>query len=603
MGARIPGGFLLKFQSIREFLQNSVITVILLYLLVIVLILVFSSNILGSMDQNTIGEDGISLVLLMAIPLILIISLGYSFIYVWRKVRSKHSSYRFRLRLVLLIFLIIFLISLPQTVLSLRFVDMVFNQWFGPEVGMALDSGLEIALEYYFDLNRELEDIGNSPYLSLSASRVSQSPERVWKELKSQFPMIEGIQILSPEDLYVFGDPRLTYSREELELIKPGLIPKRTVPDFSILGYMKELKSSGTPYKVVLYRTIPREFDDHARNLTQGIEKFKQFEEYDRLFSVGLILFYAIFLVPMLFLGFVVALVISQRMIKPFLGLEEATRRVAQGDYSYRLLSRENDDFSFLTDSFNTMVKELEVSRMETLQTEKVSAWQDIAQRLAHEIRNPLTPIRLYAQRVLTRLGDDEIPEQVIRKGMNRILVEVDNLNSLLTEFREFARQKSPAMEELNLKKFLHSIIEVLEESSPGVTFLTEDLRDDLYIHADPGQFRQVFQNLFSNALQAMGGEGIIILRADLVKKGYSVYSRVQVSDSGPGIPEDLLDQVFNPYFTTRDKGTGLGLSIVERIIHDHKGRIWVESSPGEGTTFYLDLPYEEMYGKDTDYR
>jgi two-component system nitrogen regulation sensor histidine kinase NtrY len=603
MGARIPGGFLLKFQSIREFLQNSVITVILLYLLVIVLILVFSSNILGSMDQNTIGEDGISLVLLMAIPLILIISLGYSFIYVWRKVRSKHSSYRFRLRLVLLIFLIIFLISLPQTVLSLRFVDMVFNQWFGPEVGMALDSGLEIALEYYFDLNRELEDIGNSPYLSLSASRVSQSPERVWKELKSQFPMIEGIQILSPEDLYVFGDPRLTYSREELELIKPGLIPKRTVPDFSILGYMKELKSSGTPYKVVLYRTIPREFDDHARNLTQGIEKFKQFEEYDKLFSVGLILFYAIFLVPMLFLGFVVALVISQRMIKPFLGLEEATRRVAQGDYSYRLLSRENDDFSFLTDSFNTMVKELEVSRMETLQTEKVSAWQDIAQRLAHEIRNPLTPIRLYAQRVLTRLGDDEIPEQVIRKGMNRILVEVDNLNSLLTEFREFARQKSPAMEELNLKKFLHSIIEVLEESSPGVTFLTEDLRDDLYIHADPGQFRQVFQNLFSNALQAMGGEGIIILRADLVKKGYSVYSRVQVSDSGPGIPEDLLDQVFNPYFTTRDKGTGLGLSIVERIIHDHKGRIWVESSPGEGTTFYLDLPYEEMYGKDTDYR
>jgi two-component system nitrogen regulation sensor histidine kinase NtrY len=603
MGARIPGGFLLKFQSIREFLQNSVITVILLYLLVIVLILVFSSNILGSMDQNTIGEDGISLVLLMAIPLILIISLGYSFIYVWRKVRSKHSSYRFRLRLVLLIFLIIFLISLPPTVLSLLFVAMVFNQWFGPEVGMALDSGLEIALEYYFDLNRELEDIGNSPYLSLSASRVSQSPERVWKELKSQFPMIEGIQILSPEDLYVFGDPRLTYSREELELIKPGLIPKRTVPDFSILGYMKELKSSGTPYKVVLYRTIPREFDDHARNLTQGIEKFKQFEEYDKLFSVGLILFYAIFLVPMLFLGFVVALVISQRMIKPFLGLEEATRRVAQGDYSYRLLSRENDDFSFLTDSFNTMVKELEVSRMETLQTEKVSAWQDIAQRLAHEIRNPLTPIRLYAQRVLTRLGDDEIPEQVIRKGMNRILVEVDNLNSLLTEFREFARQKSPAMEELNLKKFLHSIIEVLEESSPGVTFLTEDLRDDLYIHADPGQFRQVFQNLFSNALQAMGGEGIIILRADLVKKGYSVYSRVQVSDSGPGIPEDLLDQVFNPYFTTRDKGTGLGLSIVERIIHDHKGRIWVESSPGEGTTFYLDLPYEEMYGKDTDYR
>jgi nitrogen fixation/metabolism regulation signal transduction histidine kinase len=578
-------------------------TVVLLYLLVIVLILVFSSSILGGMDQNTIGEDGVSLILLLAIPLILIFSLGYSFIYVWRKVRTKHSTYRFRLRLVLLIFLIIFLVSLPQTVLSLRFVEMVFNRWFGPDVGIALDSGLEIALEYYSDLNRELVDIGNSPYFSLSVSRVSQSPERVWKELKSQFPLIEGIQLLSPDDLFVFGDPRLTYSRDDLELISPGLIPKRTVPDFSILGYMKEIQVSGVPYRVVLYRTIPREFDEHARNLTQVIEKFKQFEEYDQLFRIGLFLFYAIFLVPMLFLGFVVALVISQRMIKPFLGLEDATRRVAQGDYSYRLLSREKDDFSFLSDSFNSMVKELEVSRRETLQTEKVSAWQDIAQRLAHEIRNPLTPIRLYAQRVLVRLDDDEIPQEVIRKGMNRILVEVDNLNSLLTEFREFARQKPPAMEDLNLRKFLYSIVEVLEESNPGVVFHMDDLQENLYIHADQGQIRQVFQNLISNALQAIDGDGVIILRADLVKKGYSVYCRIQVSDSGPGIPDEMQDKVFNPYFTTREDGTGLGLSIVERIIHDHKGRIWVESVPGEGTTFYLDLPYEELYGKDTDHR
>jgi nitrogen fixation/metabolism regulation signal transduction histidine kinase len=290
-------------------------------------------------------------------------------------------------------------------------------------------------------------------------------------------------------------------------------------------------------------------------------------------------------------------------MIKPFLGLEDATRRVAQGDYSYRLLSREKDDFSFLSDSFNSMVKKLEVSRRETLQTEKVSAWQDIAQRLAHEIRNPLTPIRLYAQRVLVRLDDDEIPQEVIRKGMNRILVEVDNLNSLLTEFREFARQKPPAMEDLNLRKFLYSIVEVLEESNPGVVFHMDDLQENLYIHADQGQIRQVFQNLISNALQAIDGDGVIILRADLVKKGYSVYCRIQVSDSGPGIPDEMQDKVFNPYFTTREDGTGLGLSIVERIIHDHKGRIWVESVPGEGTTFYLDLPYEELYGKDTDHR
>nr|WP_230391474.1 MULTISPECIES: ATP-binding protein [unclassified Oceanispirochaeta] len=410
------------------------------------------------------------------------------------------------------------------------------------------------------------------------------------------------MQIVSPDELYVFGDPRLTYSRNEIAQLQSGLIPKRTVPEFSILGFIKEYQIGGEPYQIVLYRTIPRKFDEHARNLTQVIEKFKQFNEYEGIFRIGLILFYAIFLVPVLFLGLVVALYVSQRLIQPFLGLEEATRRVAQGDYSYRLLSREKDDFSFLTDSFNSMVQELEVSRKETLQTEKVSAWQDIAQRLAHEIRNPLTPIRLYAQRVLARLGDDEMPEEVIRKGMDRILVEVDNLNNLLTEFREFARQKPPALEEVNLKKFIYTIIEVLEESSPRVSFITDDFPTDLLIQVDQGQLRQVFNNLISNSIQAMDGDGVIILRADLVKKGYSVYCRVQVSDSGPGIPEEMLGQVFKPYYTTREEGTGLGLSIVERIIHDHRGRIWVESAQGEGTTFYLDLPYEELYGKDSDY-
>ncbi|MBF9015352.1 MULTISPECIES: PAS domain-containing sensor histidine kinase [unclassified Oceanispirochaeta] len=592
----------MNFQRLRDFLQNSIITVILLYLLIIVLILIFASSILGGMDQNTIGENPSQLILLIAIPLLILVALGYSFIYVWKKVKTKHSRYRFRLRLVLFIFLIIVLISLPQTILSVSFVDMVFSRWFGPDVGDALNSGLEIALEYYFDLNRELEDIGNSPYLALSVSKVIHSPDQVWKEVKVQYPRIEGMQIVSPDELYVFGDPRLTYSRNEIAQLQSGLIPKRTVPEFSILGFIKEYQIGGEPYQIVLYRTIPRKFDEHARNLTQVIEKFKQFNEYEGIFRIGLILFYAIFLVPVLFLGLVVALYVSQRLIQPFLGLEEATRRVAQGDYSYRLLSREKDDFSFLTDSFNSMVQELEVSRKETLQTEKVSAWQDIAQRLAHEIRNPLTPIRLYAQRVLARLGDDEMPEEVIRKGMDRILVEVDNLNNLLTEFREFARQKPPALEEVNLKKFIYTIIEVLEESSPRVSFITDDFPTDLLIQVDQGQLRQVFNNLISNSIQAMDGDGVIILRADLVKKGYSVYCRVQVSDSGPGIPEEMLGQVFKPYYTTREEGTGLGLSIVERIIHDHRGRIWVESAQGEGTTFYLDLPYEELYGKDSDY-
>ena len=591
----------MKIGKLRELLQNSVITIVLLYLIIIILTLLFSSSILGGMDPESIGDNRTLIGLFMTIPVIILVAVSYSLYYLRVRIKTRHTSYHFRLKLVLLILLIVILVSLPQTVLSLRFMDMVFKKWFGDDVGVALNSGLDIALEYYYDLNKQLEDIGENPYFALSLSRVGTQPEAVWSELKIQYPRIDGMQILSGDNSRMFGDPRLIYTREDLKGIAPGLIPKRTGMNFSILGYLKEMQIKGLGYRVVIYRIIPKNFDRNARNLTQMIEKFRQYTQYSRLFKIGLLLFYAIFLGPMLFLGFVIALVISQRLIKPFIRLEEATRRVTQGDYSFRFLSRDDDEFSFLSDSFNTMMKELDVTRREILQTEKVSAWQEIAQRLAHEIRNPLTPIRLYSQRVLTKLDQEDLSRDMIRKSMDRILLEVDNLNSLLVEFREFARQRPPAFEENNFKSFIREIAEVYDGSHKDITILTDHIPEDLVLRFDTGQFRQVFNNLVGNAVRAMDGNGLIIIRADLVKKGYSVYCRIQVTDTGPGIPPEDQEKIFNPYYTTREDGTGLGLSIVERIVFDHKGRIWVESAAGEGTTFYIDLPFEEWNGTHTD--
>ena len=588
---------------IREILQNSVITVVLLYFVIIILTLIFSSSILGGLDPENFTDNRALMGLFMTIPFIILITAGYSLYYIRVRIRNRHSNYRFRLKLVLTIFLMVILISLPQTVLSLRYIDMVFDKWFGDDVGIALNSGLDIALEYYFDLNKQLEDIGGNPYFALSLARIGTEPEAVWSELKIQYPRLDGMQIVSSKDVLLYGDPRLSYSRTDLMALSPGLIPKRTGLNFSILGYLKEIQIRANSYRVVIYRIIPREFDRNARNLTQMIEKFRQYTHYSRLFKIALVLFYAIFLGPMLFLGFVISLVLSERLIRPFLRLEEATRRVTQGDYSFRFMSRDDDDFAFLTDSFNTMMKELEVTRREILQTEKVSAWQEIAQRLAHEIRNPLTPIRLYSQRILTKLDGEDLPRELIRKSTDRILLEVDNLNNLLVEFRDFARQRPPVLESLNFRRFVGELADVYEATYPEITILYEHISPELILKFDPGQFRQVFSNLLTNACIAMKENGIIIIRTDLVKKGYSVYCRIQITDSGPGIPPEDQEKIFNPYYTTHEEGTGLGLSIVERIVFDHKGRIWVESTAGEGTSFYIDLPFEELNGTNSDNR
>jgi two-component system nitrogen regulation sensor histidine kinase NtrY len=130
--------------------------------------------------------------------------------------------------------------------------------------------------------------------------------------------------------------------------------------------------------------------------------------------------------------------------------------------------------------------------------------------------------------------------------------------------------------------------------SHPAVAIDYSALDPDYVLRADRGHLRQLFVNLLGNAIDAMGGTGSVWILADLVKRSNTSYCRIQVRDSGAGIPEEIQDRLFTPYFTTKENGTGLGLSIVEHIVIDHKGEIWFESEPGKGTTFFIDLPAGE---------
>jgi nitrogen fixation/metabolism regulation signal transduction histidine kinase len=240
------------------------------------------------------------------------------------------------------------------------------------------------------------------------------------------------------------------------------------------------------------------------------------------------------------------------------------------------------------------MVAELEKSRLKIMQTEKVAAWQEIAQRLAHEIKNPLTPIKLSAQRLLKRFKENPDDfERVLDSAVGSIIREVDNLDNLLTEFRNFSRLPAPQRGPVLLKNLIREVVSTYRYTTDKIAINWEEVPEDISLSLDRGQIKQVFANLIRNAIDAMPKGGELIFRADLVKKGNTKYCRIQIEDTGEGIRKEDFNQVFNPYYTTKSHGTGLGLSIVERIIFDHKGQIWFESEPGIGTTFFIDLPTE----------
>ncbi len=326
--------------------------------------------------------------------------------------------------------------------------------------------------------------------------------------------------------------------------------------------------------------------------MTFSVDQFKQFKDFQDIFPIYVLFIYLFFAIPLLFLSLLTAFTLSEDVTVPIERLEKATKRVADGDYSFRIISPSNDELEILITSFNQMINELELSRIKILQTEKVTTWQEIAQRLAHEIRNPLTPIKLAAQRVLKKRNDENIQE-ILEPSMNIIIQEVQTLDTMLHQFRNFARLPKLEQSCIKLKDLISDSINIYTDTFSSITFEITPIDDKILINVDKNQMKQVFINLFKNSIEAMNDKGIIKIRTDIVLKGLTSYCRIQIRDDGKGISPEDSSRVFHPYFTTKEEGTGLGLSIIERIVFDHKGRIWLESKEGFGTTFYIDIPIE----------
>ncbi len=221
---------------------------------------------------------------------------------------------------------------------------------------------------------------------------------------------------------------------------------------------------------------------------------------------------------------------------------------------------------------------------------QRATAWGEVARRLAHEIKNPLTPIQLSAQRILKkwREGDPEVGA-VIEECAETITQHVDGLKTLVNEFSRFARMPPVQPLPTQLDRVIHSAL-VLYEGLNQELVLTRRVAGDIpTLSLDPEQIKRVLINLVDNAIQCQGGIGKVTVEASYDTRLQA--ARIVVGDEGPGIPPEDRDKMFVPYFSTRPGGTGLGLAIVHRIVSDHNGAIRIEENLPRGTRFVVELP------------
>lgn len=295
-------------------------------------------------------------------------------------------------------------------------------------------------------------------------------------------------------------------------------------------------------------------------------------------------------MVLMLAISTILAITVSNRLTRPLKYIQDSLKSVQIGSTNKPIAYEGTDEIGELVREYNIKVGELQKNAEALAKSERESAWREMAKQVAHEIKNPLTPMKLSIQHLKrsVKVADDESSEKLDRVSKS-LIEQIDALTKIANEFSNFAKMPKPNESELSLADTVESAVAVFSEYDEHEIELTNTLKESAIIWADKDLLLRVFNNLIKNAIQASPPEESAQVNIEITES--ADFYQVSVTDYGKGIEDDAKERIFVPYFTTKSKGTGLGLAMSKQIIENMKGNIWFESKVNEGTTFFVSFP------------
>jgi len=287
-------------------------------------------------------------------------------------------------------------------------------------------------------------------------------------------------------------------------------------------------------------------------------------------------------------------LILSGYITLPLRILKQQMANVALGKQNAAIVWESNDEVGKLVSEYNSMIEKLDTSAGLLAKSEREMAWREMAKQVAHEIKNPLTPMKLnlqYLQHVMK--NDPKDFEERFTKASNNIIEQIDTLANIATEFSNFAKLPTGELEKINLVEVINSTVDLFEKEK-SIKISTKLHSNEIMVKADREQMLRVFNNLLTNAIQATSEvkEAHIQINSQ-AKENQNGYI-ISISDNGCGIPENLKQNIFTPNFTTKSTGSGLGLAMIKNIFDTIGATIYFESEEGKGTVFYLEFKKED---------
>ncbi len=479
--------------------------------------------------------------------------------------------------------------SILISIFSLFLFSFALEKYFDKKVTTVVNNSYELAKNYVEEVRNKIQsDIILIAFdTNKSANFLNENAKEYLRFLRTQ-KLIRNV-----DEIHIIDkNKKLLYSTEKKEKYIPpvdkalNLVLEDDRPlkiidtKANISAAIMRLQSSEDRFLYVV-KFLDKDISNYLAESQEAINFYYTVEDRSTGIKISFFIIYIIIVSLLLFISITIAIRFSSRFFRSINNLILASTEIGHGNLNTKVPEIKTDkDMEVLNKNFNSMINRLKNQQEKLIINERYKAWGNLSRKLAHEIKNPLTPIQLTIDRIRTKYTGQITNEdqQSFKENLKIINSQIKQIENLVNEFSDFARMPKPILKRNNLVKLLNENIKLLSEVNKSIEIQLNKKDEEILIECDKEQISRVFINLIKNSIESI--EQKVEKNPDFKKKilidisSNNDHILISIEDNGVGFDKNNIEEILNPYYTTKKNGTGLGLSIVNKIINDHKGEL-----------------------------
>ncbi len=479
--------------------------------------------------------------------------------------------------------------SILISIFSLFLFSFALEKYFDKKVTTVVNNSYELAKNYVEEVRNKIQsDIILIAFdTNKSVNFLNENANEYLRFLRTQ-KLIRDV-----DEIHIIDkNKKLLYSTEKKEKYIPpvdkalNLVLEDDRPlkiidtKANISAAIMRLQSSKDRF-IYVVKFLDKDISNYLAESQEAINFYYTVEDRSTGIKISFFIIYIIIVSLLLFISITIAIRFSSRFFRSINNLILASTEIGRGNLNTKVPEIKTDkDMEVLNKNFNSMISRLKNQQEKLIINERYKAWGNLSRKLAHEIKNPLTPIQLTIDRIKTKYSGQITNEdqQSFKENLKIINSQIKQIENLVNEFSDFARMPKPILKRNNLVKLLNENIKLLSEVNKSIEINFNKKDEEILLECDKEQISRVFINLIKNSIESI--EQKVEKNADFKKKiSIDILSNndhilISIEDNGIGFDKNNIEEILNPYYTTKKNGTGLGLSIVNKIINDHKGEL-----------------------------